>query len=291
MSSDDEQPTAAPPAAPPARPHPPPPPPTRRHSVRFSTELPRAIPEALDIDSASRLEFPPSLDDPPVSPRNRNRGYSLRRQLFFRHASVTDDDGRSTARTNSSDTVELGRLTTSPSPPEMRKEGADDTDDEDLVHYHPRSMRATGLRRWWKELGVKERYEYTRKTIFREHEIPPSKDGRKIPLRAHYEVPLIDERTGGHYVNNTVCCDGCREEWEGGLMRSRFGAGDIRCGISCRSSCFISFRNWRICRWRARDAGVMWDRDADPGNSYFLCVSVLQMIPSKLVVVSAFHCA
>jgi hypothetical protein len=257
MSSDEDNhspPPPTPPAGPPA--------PSRRLSVRFSTDQPRTIPAPIETSRVSGVggifNFSASLStsaaapgDAPVSPRHRNRGYSLRRQLFFRNAAATGEDRSSLAHTSSSDTMELGRLTTSPSPPDMRKTLAED---EELV-YHGNPPRRGRLRRWWKELGVNDRYEYVRKTIFREHEIPPSKDGRKIPLRAQHKETLIDERTGGHYVNNTVC-------WAARILRrrrnrkglgadfdgnDRSGAVDIRCGIFYQNNCFISFRNWRIC--------------------------------------------
>lgn len=40
--------------------------------------------------------------------------------------------------------------------------------------------------------------------IFGPKQIPPSKDGRHIPLDASRKKSLIDERTGGHYIPNTI---------------------------------------------------------------------------------------
>ena len=111
--------------------------------------------------------------------------------------------------------MEMGRLTISPSPTDLGKTLAE----EDDLEFHGHRQRAQGLRRWWKELGIAERYEYARKTVFREHEIPPSKEGRKIPLRAEHVVALVDERTGGGYVNNTVGF-GTVRAGGGGLRRS-----------------------------------------------------------------------
>jgi len=44
-----------------------------------------------------------------------------------------------------------------------------------------------------------------RKKLLRINEIPPSKDGRHIPLvHVGQKEQLIDERTGRHYMNNTI---------------------------------------------------------------------------------------
>ena len=40
--------------------------------------------------------------------------------------------------------------------------------------------------------------------IFRQTELPPSKDGRCIALRPYHDSPLIDERRGHAYISNTI---------------------------------------------------------------------------------------
>ncbi|EGO59265.1 hypothetical protein NEUTE1DRAFT_79192 [Neurospora tetrasperma FGSC 2508] len=45
---------------------------------------------------------------------------------------------------------------------------------------------------------------YVLELIFQEKELPPSKDGRHIPLRPHHDKPLIDERRGSAYIPNTI---------------------------------------------------------------------------------------
>ncbi|KAK3318802.1 hypothetical protein B0H66DRAFT_517154 [Apodospora peruviana] len=40
--------------------------------------------------------------------------------------------------------------------------------------------------------------------VLRKTALPPSKDGRHIPLKPHHEQPLIDERRGHAYISNTI---------------------------------------------------------------------------------------
>lgn len=47
-------------------------------------------------------------------------------------------------------------------------------------------------------------FEIIKKKVLRINEIPPSKDGRHIPLIHLGKDLLLDERTGRHYVNNTI---------------------------------------------------------------------------------------
>lgn len=93
-------------------------------------------------------------------------------------------------------------------------------------------------------------YHKLRKIILRIQEIPPSKDGRHIPLDASRKKALIDERTGRPYVEN----------W---IRSSRYSA-------------------WNFV---PRQLFAQFSKLA---NFYFLVVSILQMIPSKSVPTSSF---
>src|SRR5690606_28152175 len=73
------------------------------------------------------------------------------------------------------------------------------------------------------------------------NEIPPSKDGRKIPLDASRTQPLVDERRNGPFIDNTI-----------------------------RSS------RYTIWNFLPRQLIAQFSKLA---NFYFLCVSILQMIP------------
>lgn len=46
--------------------------------------------------------------------------------------------------------------------------------------------------------------QYVAEPILRQKPLPPSKDGRHVPLRARHEEALIDERRGHAYLSNTV---------------------------------------------------------------------------------------
>ena len=83
--------------------------------------------------------------------------------------------------------------------------------------------------------------EGIRKKILRIHEIPPSKDGRQINVDRNRKEPLIDERTGRRYIKNT-----------------------------------ITSRRYTLYNFVPRQLFAQFSKLA---NFYFLCVSILQMIP------------
>ena len=80
-----------------------------------------------------------------------------------------------------------------------------------------------------------------RKKILRVREVPPSKDGRHINVDRNRREPLIDERTGRRYVKNT-----------------------------------ITSRRYTLYNFVPRQLFAQFSKLA---NFYFLCVSILQMIP------------
>jgi phospholipid-translocating ATPase len=88
---------------------------------------------------------------------------------------------------------------------------------------------------------IKRFHEAFRKHVFRIGEVPPSKDGRRITLDARRREPLIDQRTGKHYVNNTI--------------------------RSSRYSLWSFFPRQLVAQF------------SKLANFYFLVVSILQMIP------------
>ena len=83
--------------------------------------------------------------------------------------------------------------------------------------------------------------EGIRKKILRVHEVPLSKDGRHIHVDRDRREPLIDERTGRRYVKNTV-----------------------------------TSRRYTLYNFVPRQLFAQFSKLA---NFYFLCVSILQMIP------------
>lgn len=83
--------------------------------------------------------------------------------------------------------------------------------------------------------------ERVRRKILRIQEIPPSKDGRHIDIDPNRREPLIDERTGRRYMNNT-----------------------------------ITSSRYTLYNFLPRQIFAQFSKLA---NFYFLCVSILQMIP------------
>lgn len=89
--------------------------------------------------------------------------------------------------------------------------------------------------------SVKQAYKRARKFILRINEIPPSKDGRHIDLDPSRKSALVDERTGHPYISNFI-----------------------------RSSRYTAYN------FVPRQLYFQFSKVA---NFYFLCVSILQMIP------------
>ncbi|KAK8170391.1 hypothetical protein BC567DRAFT_210210 [Phyllosticta citribraziliensis] len=108
-----------------------------------------------------------------------------------------------------------------------------------LPHYES-WVAARGKRRTFVK-HIEDQFERARKIILRIQEIPPSKDGRHIDLDASRKKSLTDERTGKPYVPNTI-------------RSSRYNA-------------------WNFL---PRQLFAQFSKLA---NFYFLCVSILQMIP------------
>jgi len=84
-------------------------------------------------------------------------------------------------------------------------------------------------------------YEKARKTVLLIQDIPPSKDGRHIVLDATRQKPLLGERIGRQYVDNTICSS-----------------------------------KYTLWSFLPRQLFAQFSKLA---NFYFLCVSILQMIP------------
>ena len=89
---------------------------------------------------------------------------------------------------------------------------------------------------------VRAAKERVRKKILRIQEIPPSKDGRHINIDPNRREPLIDERTGRRYINNTIASS-----------------------------------RYTLYNFLPRQLFAQFSKLA---NFYFLCVSILQMIPN-----------
>lgn len=60
----------------------------------------------------------------------------------------------------------------------------------------PRNAFTAIAQQWYRRIFVE--------LILRREELPPSKDGRRIPVRPHAEEPLFDERRGYPYISNSI---------------------------------------------------------------------------------------
>ena len=205
--------------------------------------------------SPPRLHSPIALLRPPSSPRTRDRGFSLRKAILARNIHGQPEcsgsaielqprlsPGEQPALANanvgkkSEATVTVGTVTDLETHPQSIKK-AHETPALPRYETWIKSKAAhTGLlSRFW---AAKER---ARKNILRIREIPPSKDGRHVDVKFNRREPLIDERTGRRYINNT-----------------------------------ITSSRYTLYNFLPRQLFAQFSKLA---NFYFLCVSILQMIP------------
>lgn len=196
----------------------------------------------------------------PFLPRTRDRGFSLRRSLLARNINGQSLSSGSVLElqpgTNLSRSHEL--LQANSEPQFNKKSGttitiAPITDDLKHTQRSLKETRTTPLLQhyetWLKNRAaqsgsltrIKASYEKLSKIILRIHDIPASEDGRHIYLDASRKELLMDERTGHDYIDNTI-----------------------------RSS------RYTLWNFLPRQLFAQFSKLA---NFYFLCVSILQMIP------------
>lgn len=195
-----------------------------------------------------------------ISPRTRDRGFSLRRSLFARNISGQPQASGSTIELRPAVrfSTKHESLKASSGPQFNKKLGTTITiaSVSDEVKPSPRSGKETRTssflphyETWVKDRAaqsniltrLKQSYQKVCKFMLRIHDISPSKDGRHIQLDASRKESLIDERTGRIYVNNII-----------------------------RSS------RYTLWNFLPRQLLAQFSKLA---NFYFLCVSILQMIP------------
>lgn len=213
-------------------------------------------------DSSTRREAA-STD----SPRSRTRGYSLRRSLFNRslHEQAAGSTFELESVGSSSRTADPNNI--NPVASSVKKGGttvsvAPVPDDDRHSELPPRNVKAAhpspSLPHY--ETWVKTRtdrpsfirpsfigdfrgvYRKLQKAMLRIKQTPPSKDGRHIDLDPRRKNTLIDERTGKHHIGNSI-----------------------------RSS------RYTLWNFLPRQLFAQFSKLA---NFYFLCVSVMQMIPT-----------
>lgn len=195
--------------------------------------------------------------------RGRNRGMSLRSSLFAKNMGQrtqdVDDAIIELGEVNSLGTEEMGgtqaakgkdqaSITVSPIiggsslSPEASNLGTlkHDLDNEGAPRRPARGFK-TRMSRSMPVQKIEAALERARKFVLRIHDISPSKDGRHIPLDPSRRKPLIDDRTHKPHISNTI-----------------------------RSS---KYNAWNFL---PRQLFAQFSKLA---NFYFLCVSILQMIP------------
>ena len=210
--------------------------------------------------SGSRSNINPQ---PSRSPKARIRGMSLRSSLFARNidrrsrtgdsiiemdavgSSSADSDRPRTAKSKASQvsvSVAPAPPVVVPSPPlagASSRKSSQGVGISALPNYQhwvqKQANRHLPLRR------IKENYRRARKFVLRIHEIPPSKDGRHIPLDPSRKNSLIDERTRRPFINN-----------------------------------FIKSSKYSAWNFLPRQLFAQFSKLA---NFYFLTISILQMIP------------
>ncbi|KAL6721592.1 drs2 neo1 protein [Lecanora helva] len=216
-------------------------------------------------DAPQSSSAPTTSVKSPASPRNRERGFSLRRSLLSRNVSGQRESNRSIIelQPTSSSAQSLRSVHPLDNGGASKKIAAnvvvspihDRATDigEEQVKSAKKVLGSSSLpnyESWWLAnrsvhtgllVRLKAFQEAIRKKILRIQEKPPSKDGRHIRLDINREKPRIDERTGHEYINNTI--------------------------LSTRYS---------IYNFVPRQLFAQFSKLA---NFYFLCVSILQMIP------------
>lgn len=196
---------------------------------------------------------------PPRIPRTRDRGFSLRRTIFARN--ISEKAQASGSDLELQPRVPFERLQ-GPLHPGLEAKSEKkprttitvDAVQEDPKEWKPaeKQNRTSFLPHY--DTLVKDRaaqshiftkiertYQKAVKFILRIQEVPPSKDGRHLQLDASRKQPLIDERTGRAYIDNTI-----------------------------RSS------KYTVWNFLPRQLFAQFSKLA---NFYFLSVSILQMIP------------
>ncbi|OQV06702.1 hypothetical protein CLAIMM_11242 isoform 2 [Cladophialophora immunda] len=218
--------------------------------VRFSIELPRDTEEDIRPREIKTSARPPAgiLKSPSVG---RNRGYSLRRSLFTQNIQKQASDNGSTFEMDPSKAAANSPKIDS-RPTTITVEEAEEEPDARStkpVRLSDSDLELPLYRRWMSKhhsrttllKRLTERYRQLRDKIIRANTIPPSLDGRHIRVNVVEADHALDERTGKPYISNVI--------------------------RSCR------YTPWNfVPKQLVAQFGKL-------ANFYFLCVSILQMIP------------
>jgi phospholipid-translocating ATPase len=236
-----------------------------------TTQIPRTSTEVKPPTGLQSRKVTSPLS--PTSPRNRDRGYSLRRSLFARSINNQSENSPiELAETDSSRAFDSGNRRLEHGKDKQRQPAVTvspivenglgiSSVRDDLASAEAESRKGQDKKTFgtislpnydvWARKRSKENVLWRKaknfykeiiiEGVLRQTPIPPSKDGRHIDLNASRKKPLIDERTGNEYIGNTI-----------------------------RSS------RYTIWNFVPRQLFFQFSKLA---NAYFLLVSILQMIP------------
>ncbi|KAL9101161.1 MAG: hypothetical protein Q9163_003563 [Psora crenata] len=200
----------------------------------------------------------------PLSPRTRYRGFSLRKSLLARTVPeelenskcdfieldrVEGPSNQQSEKCPSKNGSSLNKPVPSVPVSSNVKFGGDGPRRPYFAKISARPISLPYYENWAKKRSpysnwlarCKEWKENTRKSVLRIHDLPPSKAGRHVPLDPGRGKPLTDERRAHEYISNTI-----------------------------RSS------RYTLYNFVPRQLFAQFSKLA---NFYFLCVSILQMIP------------
>ena len=215
----------------------------------------RSASNTVSPKSPPRLHSPIASLGPPSSPRTRDRGFSLRKAILARNIHGQPE--------SSGSAMELQPRASPGEQPALADANVGKKSQATItvepvtdLETHPQSIEKAhetlALPRYEKWIKSKAAHtgllsrisaakERARKNILRIREIPPSKDGRHVDVKLNRREPLIDERTGRKYINNT-----------------------------------ITSSRYTLYNFLPRQLFAQFSKLA---NFYFLCVSILQLIP------------
>ena len=217
--------------------------------------------DAISTAEPSTARVPPPQS--PNTPRTRDRAFSLRRSVFARTLSQHSHSSAMSPNERRPRTIGSPQSLNQPVFPRVfpknprpsvlvsssdNGEGGIEMAERSTITYNPPSalphyerLALSRARRFPFYKKLRAMLDKGRKTLLRIQEIPPSKDGRHIQLGTYGRKKPLDERTGRHYVDNS-----------------------------------ISSSRYSLWNFLPRQLLAQFSKLA---NFYFLCVAILQMIP------------
>ncbi|KAF2666886.1 phospholipid-translocating P-type ATPase [Microthyrium microscopicum] len=229
----------------------------------LSVQIPPTSTDAVTNASDQRVLSPTrSAMKSPLSPNSRNRGYSLRSNLFRRNVETQGtvielEEGigssnnrehnlspRNTSKKPSDTLVAISQVSSSDpdSPPGGSKKNRKGLSNVSgvLPNYYTAWAQSRNEPNKMSRM-IRSIKQGIKKTVLRIHDMPPTEDGRHIIVDATRKKSLTDERTGKPYVEN-----------------------------------WIRSTRYTVYTFVPRQLMAQFSKLA---NFYFLCVAVLQMIP------------